>query len=271
MRGAGLCPAEERGRPDPTPWGRAGARPGAAPQRGHARSAAQRAEPGGGAAGAAPGGREGRRGGAGRGSAEPSEACRAGPSRDGGRRDGQPAGGAQRGAAGPLQDVPAAVVPAGRRVPAELLQRHGECGRLSRRGQPLPLPAWAGTLLRSAGEGGGRRQPWLPEQQAEAQSRQGTQPFPAASLCSRSGEQVWPLLLLRLLVRREDGLTWLARAKSTSCFFLEAARQSSGLCPSALSLIHPLILGAPESVVRAHFREASAWPCLTDGITGFCF
>lgn len=80
----------------------------------------------------------------------------------------------------------------------------------------------------------------MPEQQEEVQSRQGTQPSsPAASLCSRSEEQLWLLLLLLL---REDGLTWLAGAKST---FLEAARQSSGLCPSALSQIHPLILGAP--------------------------
>lgn len=178
------------------------------------------------------GGREARWGGAGRGRAEPS---RAAPSCDGGWRGGQPAGGAQPGAAGPVQDVPAAVVPAGRRVPAELLQRHGECGRLSRRRQPLPRPAWLRDLLWGVGKG----PPAAPGARAAGggAGRQGTQ---RSSPCRRSAEQLCPLLLLR-----QDGLVWLARAKTTSCFFLEAARQSLGLCSSALSQIHPLIFGAP--------------------------
>lgn len=167
-----------------------------------------------------------------------AEPRRAAPSCDGGWRGGQPAGGAQPGAAGPVQDVPAAVVPAGRRVPAELLQRHGECGRLSRRGQPLPQPAWLRDLLWGVGKG----PPAAPGARAAGggAGRQGTLP---SSPCRRSAEQLCPLLLL--LLWREDGLVWLARAKTTSCFSLEAARQSLGLCPSALSQIHPLILGAP--------------------------
>lgn len=39
------------------------------------------------------------------------------------------------------------------------------------------------------------------------------------------------LWLLLLLLRREDELTRLAGAKTTSCFFLEAARRSPGLLP----------------------------------------
>lgn len=175
FRSTALFPSAKRDRANPAPRaaqpaparaqhprGMAVARLGAAPQGAPAPlpHAAGRAGP----CCAVPGGRRwlgrgrpgeaGERGGAGQGRAVP---CCAAPCRDGGCRGGESAGGARPGAAGAVQDLPAAVVPAGRRVPAELLQRHGECdagaapARPRSAGRP-PSPA-AGSRSRCAAGG----------------------------------------------------------------------------------------------------------------------
>lgn len=207
----------------------------------------------------------------------PAQPSRAAPRRDGGLRGGEPAGGARPGAAGPVQDLPAAVVPAGRRQPAELLQRHGERGAGAAPAQPRAVgrPASPTTGSRSRWTAGGapaaegvggdgdrgggdaspegrgrpnggwgglrggsrQRRAWPGSREARRRRRAGRAKSPLSCL---SVPELWRATLAAAAAAAAEGgcVTGLPGAKPTSYLSLEAARQSSGRCPSAQSQIH---------------------------------